>query len=105
PALGAEADIEEGRGMERRLLERRQRAVLGVMALPSRLAAMEVAIDPFLRPAVEARDRGGERLRIETDLERKLFQRVGGPYEVRILGGIHRRQPVGVARIEDAPHR
>src|SRR3990167_1661758 len=107
PALGAEADIEEGRGIERPLLDRAQRAVLGIKALPHRLAAMEVAVDTLLRPAVEAVDRGPKRQRVEADLPRQRLDRVGLADEALLLRGeVHgESHRLGIARIEDAPGR
>src|SRR5476649_2108408 len=96
PALGAEAGVDEGCGEERRLFYSLQCAIFGVVALPRRLAAMEVSIDAFLRPAIEALDRGLERRGVERYLGRQFLDRAGTAHEARILGGIHRRQAIGV---------
>src|SRR6185437_3673488 len=102
---GANAGIKKRRGMEWRLLDRRQGAILGVVALPCCFATMEVAIDTFLRPAVEAFDRCLKRLRVEADLAGERLEGAARAHEARILGSVNRRKAVDVARVEDPPGR
>src|SRR5690349_6187174 len=106
-ALGAEAGVEEGRGEERPLLDGAQSAFdrAGVVALPRRLAAMEVAIDALLRPAVEALDRGAQLPRIEVDLLRQRPESRRAAHERRILRRVVHAQRMLVAAVEDAPDR
>src|SRR5476649_2777257 len=82
-ALGAEAGVDERRGEERRLFYSLQCAIFGVVALPCRLAAMEVAVDAFRRPAVEALDRRAQRRGVERDLRRQFLDRAGAAHEAR----------------------
>src|SRR6185312_1316704 len=107
PALGAEAGIEEAGGEERRLLDRAERPLdrAGVVALPRRLAAMEVAIDALLRPAVESLDRRPQLRRIEADLLRQRLEAGGTAHERRILRGVVHAERMLVAAVEDAPDR
>src|SRR5690348_8320032 len=104
-ALGAEAGIEERRGEERPLLDGAQSAFdrAGVVALPRRLAAMEVAIGALLRPAVEAFYGGAQLHGIEADLLRQRLYSRRAAHEGRILRGVVHAERVLVAAVEDAP--
>src|SRR5438477_3043422 len=105
PAFGADTGIEKRCREEGRLLDRAERPVGRIVALPRRLAAMEVAVDAVLRPAVEAIDRGAKLLRIEIDLPGQALERVRLAHEAWFLRGVVHAQRVSVAGIKDAPHR